>query len=179
MSAALAVEIDPALERARRSCSAPGEPPSPRGGPPSTRPTRRAPSLPWSGWAWPGSSGGRFGTLSSGERQRVLIARTLVREPDLLLLDEPAAGLDLGGREALVGRIAELAGDRSLAAIVLVTHHLEEIPAGFDRALVLAGGRCVAAGPIETVLTDPILSAAYELPLRVTRRDGRFTARAR
>ncbi len=119
-----------------------------------------------------------FGSLSSGERQRVLIARTLVREPDLLLLDEPAAGLDLGGREALLGRIAGLVADRSLGAIILVTHHLEEIPAGFDRALVLAAGRCLASGPIETTLTDPVLSTAYGLPLTVTRTAGRYAARA-
>jgi iron complex transport system ATP-binding protein len=119
-----------------------------------------------------------FGTLSSGERQRVQIARTLMAEPDLLLLDEPAAGLDLGAREALVARLAELAGEPSPEAIVLVTHHLEEVPAGFNRAILLADGRVVAAGEIEATLTADLLSAAYGTPLRVTRRAGRFTATA-
>ena len=119
-----------------------------------------------------------FGTLSSGERQRVQIARTLMTEPAMLLLDEPAAGLDLGAREALVTRLAALAGGSSPAAIVLVTHHIEEIPPGFDHALVLADGRPVAAGRIGTVLTSATLSAAYGLPLVVRRRGGRFTAHA-
>lgn len=119
-----------------------------------------------------------FGTLSSGERQRVEIARTLMTEPALLLLDEPAAGLDLGAREALVTRLATLASETEPAAIVLVTHHLEEIPPGFDHALVLADGRPVAAGRIGSVLTSATLSAAYGLPLVVRRRAGRFTAHA-
>jgi iron complex transport system ATP-binding protein len=120
-----------------------------------------------------------FGTLSSGERQRMLIARTLMTRPDLLLLDEPAAGLDLGAREALVARLTDLAAAADPAAIVLVTHHVEEIPAGFTHAMVLAEGRAVASGPIETALTSDLLSAAYGLPLTVDGRDGRFTARAR
>ena len=119
-----------------------------------------------------------FGTLSSGERQRVLIARTLMTEPELVLLDEPAAGLDLGAREALVARIGALAADPSLGAIALVTHHVEEIPAGFGHALVLADGRVVAAGPIRSTLTGPVLSRAYGLALRVDSSDGRFSARA-
>ena len=119
-----------------------------------------------------------FGTLSSGERQRVQIARTLMTEPSLLLLDEPAAGLDLGAREALVERLATLAGQPDPAAIVLVTHHIEEIPPGFDHALVLAAGRLVAAGRIGSVLTGATLSEAYGLPLAVRRRAGRFTAHA-
>jgi iron complex transport system ATP-binding protein len=118
-----------------------------------------------------------FGTLSSGERQRVGIARTLMTEPDLLLLDEPAAGLDLGAREALVDRLADLAAGPSPAAIVLVTHHLEEIPPGFDRAMVLADGRLVAAGPIDVALTGATLSAAYGLPLHLDAADGRYHAR--
>ena len=118
-----------------------------------------------------------FGTLSSGERQRVGIARTLMTEPELLLLDEPAAGLDLGAREALVERLAAVAAEPSPAAIVLVTHHLEEIPPGFDRAMVLADGRLVAAGPIGSTLTAETLSAAYRLPLRLDATDGRFHAR--
>jgi iron complex transport system ATP-binding protein len=117
-----------------------------------------------------------FGTLSTGERQRVLLARTLMPDPDLLLLDEPAAGLDLGAREDLVARLEALAALPRPTAIVLVTHHLEEVPRGFDRALLLAGGRIVAVGPTSEVIADEPLSAAYGLPLRVTRRDGRYTA---
>lgn len=120
-----------------------------------------------------------FGTLSSGERQRVQIARALMAGPELLLLDEPASTLDLGAREALVERLADLAGDDSLRAIVLVTHHLEEIPPGFGHGLVLCRGRAVAAGPIRGALSDAALSAAFGLPLVVRRRDGRFAARRR
>jgi iron complex transport system ATP-binding protein len=118
-----------------------------------------------------------FGSLSSGERSRVLIARTLMTEPDLLLLDEPAAGLDLGAREDLLVRLTTMAAGR-VPAIALVTHHLEEIPAGFDQALVLVGGRVQAAGPIRAVLTGANLSAAYGLDLDVDVRAGRFSARA-
>jgi iron complex transport system ATP-binding protein len=118
-----------------------------------------------------------FGSLSSGERGRVLIARTLMTEPDLVLFDEPAAGLDLGAREDLLVRLTAMAAG-SVAAIALVTHHLEEIPAGFDRALVLTGGAIRASGPIEEVLTSACLSAAYGLPLEVDARAGRFSARA-
>ena len=118
-----------------------------------------------------------FGTLSSGERQRVQIARALMPAPDLLLLDEPAAGLDLGAREALIERLDELAADPSLAAIVLVTHHVEEIPAAFTHALVLGAGRAVASGPIEAALSAAALGRAFGLPLVLERRDGRLAAR--
>ncbi|MBM4409661.1 MAG: ATP-binding cassette domain-containing protein, partial [Chloroflexi bacterium] len=117
-----------------------------------------------------------FGTLSSGERQRVLIARTLMTRPDLLLLDEPAAGLDLGAREALLRRLTALAADPAIPAIVLVTHHVEEIPADFDHVLLLAEGRLVAAGPIGDVLTGAALTRLYDLPLAVDHRVGRFHA---
>jgi iron complex transport system ATP-binding protein len=118
-----------------------------------------------------------FGTLSTGERQRVLLARTLMPDPDLVLADEPAAGLDLRAREELVDALTQLAARARPLGIVLVTHHLEEIPAGFGHALVLAGGRVLAAGPIDEVLVDATLSRAYGIPLRVDGRDGRWTAR--
>jgi iron complex transport system ATP-binding protein len=117
-----------------------------------------------------------FGTLSSGERKRVLIARALMTDPELLLLDEPAAGLDLGGREDLVARLARLAADPDAPASVLVTHHVEEIPVGYSHGLLLREGRVVAAGLLEDVLTDENLSATFGLPLAVQRRRGRYTA---
>jgi len=119
-----------------------------------------------------------FGTLSEGERKRTQIARALMTDPELLLLDEPAAGLDLGGREELVATLAELAGDRRSPVLVLVTHHVEEIPRGFTHALLLAGGRVHAAGPIEQVLTADTLSAAFGLELVLQRADDRWSARA-
>lgn len=118
-----------------------------------------------------------FGTLSSGERQRVQIARALMPAPELLLLDEPAAALDLGAREVLVDRLEDLALDPGLSALVLVTHHLEEIPRGFTHALVLSAGRAVVAGPIDKVLGPGPLSEAFGLSLLVDRADGRFHAR--
>lgn len=120
-----------------------------------------------------------FGTLSSGERQRVQLARTLMTDPDLVLLDEPTAGLDLGGREDLLGRLAGLARDPSTPPLVLVTHHVDEIPEGFTHALVLAAGRVVALGPIQEVITGSVLGDAFGLDLEVEHRDGRWTARAR
>lgn len=120
----------------------------------------------------------RYGTLSEGERKRVQIARALMTDPELLLLDEPAAGLDLGGREDLVRRLAELAADPHAPALVLVTHHVEEIPPGFDRVLLLRQGAVVASGPLSEVLTSANLSATFDMPLRVSHADGRFTARA-
>jgi iron complex transport system ATP-binding protein len=117
-----------------------------------------------------------FGTLSEGERKRTLIARALMSDPELLLLDEPAAGLDLGGREDLVGRLATLAADPDAPASVLVTHHVEEIPVGYSHVLLLRAGRVVAAGLLEDVLTDENLSATFGLPLALARRRGRWTA---
>jgi iron complex transport system ATP-binding protein len=117
-----------------------------------------------------------LGTLSQGERQRVVVARALMPEPELLLMDEPAAGLDLPAREALVNRLAALARDHAAPPMVLVTHHLEEVPPGTTHALLLRRGRVVAAGRVEDTLTAPALSEAYELPVHVARRDGRWTA---
>jgi len=119
-----------------------------------------------------------FGTLSEGERKRVQIARALMTDPELLLLDEPAAGLDLSGREALVATLGELCEDELAPATVLVTHHVEEIPRGITHALLLKQGRMVAAGPIETTLTGPLLSATFDLLLSVSHAEGRWTARA-
>jgi iron complex transport system ATP-binding protein len=120
----------------------------------------------------------RFGTLSEGERKRVLLARALMTDPELLLLDEPAAGLDLGAREALLRLLTRLAGDADAAPSVLVTHHVEEVPVGTTHALLLSRGRVVAAGPVGEVLTAPLLGRAFGLPLQVQSSGGRFTARA-
>nr|WP_233438588.1 ABC transporter ATP-binding protein [Actinokineospora spheciospongiae] len=118
-----------------------------------------------------------FGTLSEGERKRTLIARALMTDPELLLLDEPAAGLDLGGREDLVGRLSELAMDPDAPATVLVTHHVEEIPPGFTHLLLLARGEVVAQGLIDDVLTSENLSAAFGQPLELERSGDRYFAR--
>jgi iron complex transport system ATP-binding protein len=118
-----------------------------------------------------------FATLSEGERKRVQIARALMTDPELLLLDEPAAGLDLGAREALLRRLSRLARDPKAPALIMVSHHVEEIPVGFTHALLLRQGRVIGAGPLASVLTPQLLSATFGLPLTVERRDGRWTAR--
>ncbi|AKU16842.1 ABC transporter ATP-binding protein [Luteipulveratus mongoliensis] len=120
-----------------------------------------------------------FGTLSEGERKRVQIARALMTDPELMLLDEPAAGLDLGGREDLVARLGRLAQDVTAPAMVLVTHHVEEIPPGFTDVLMLRAGRVVAAGPLELTLTADNLSATFDTPLVLDRHGDRWSARAR
>ena len=120
----------------------------------------------------------RFGTLSEGEGKRVQIARALMTDPELMLLDEPAAGLDLGGREDLVARLGALAADVDAPALVLVTHHVEEIPPSFTDALLMREGRIVAAGPVEITLTDANLSETFGLPLTVERHGERWSARA-
>jgi iron complex transport system ATP-binding protein len=117
-----------------------------------------------------------FGTLSEGERKRTLIARALMTDPELLLFDEPAAGLDLGGREDLVARLSVLAADPDAPASVLVTHHVEEIPVGYTHGLLLRDGGIVASGLLDDVLTDENLTATFGLPLGVQRRRGRYTA---
>ncbi len=120
-----------------------------------------------------------FGTLSAGERRRTSIARALMPDPELLLLDEPTASLDLGARETLLRDLADLAAEARPAAIVLVSHHVEEIPLGFGHGLILRDGVIVAAGPLAQVVTDETLSLAYGLPIAVDRRDGRLSARLR
>ncbi|OCB13352.1 iron ABC transporter ATP-binding protein [Mycolicibacterium porcinum] len=118
-----------------------------------------------------------YGTLSEGERKRVLIARSLMTDPELLLLDEPAAGLDLGGREELVARLTDLAADPDAPAMVLVTHHVEEIPVGFSHALILSEGRAVASGLLTEVLTAENLSRAFGQSIALDVIDGRYFAR--
>jgi iron complex transport system ATP-binding protein len=119
-----------------------------------------------------------FGTLSEGERKRVQIARALMTDPELLLLDEPAAGLDLAGRESLVTTLGELAQDQYAPASVLVTHHVEEIPKGITHAMLLKAGEIVAAGPLRDTLTADNLTKTFEVELSLVEADGRWTARA-
>ncbi|HEY0258622.1 MAG TPA: ABC transporter ATP-binding protein [Lacisediminihabitans sp.] len=120
----------------------------------------------------------RFGDLSDGEQKRVQIARAVMTDPELLLLDEPAASLDLGAREELLQLLSGYASAPGAPAIVMVTHHVEEIPLGFDRALLLANGAITAAGPIGEVITSEKLSETFGRPLQVTEDEGRFSARA-
>lgn len=119
-----------------------------------------------------------FGTLSTGERKRVLAARALMTDPELLLLDEPAAGLDLGGRESLVRTLGRLAKDPATPVTVLVTHHVEEIPPGYTHVALLREGAVVAAGPISETLTSQNLTQTFGLPLIVEQRGDRYTARS-
>ena len=120
-----------------------------------------------------------FGTLSEGERKRVQVARALMTDPELLLLDEPGAGLDLAAREDLVSTLTALAADIDAPASVLVSHHVEEIPPGFNHALLLRAGAVVAAGPVDEALTAETLSEAFGLPLVLERSAGRWSARRR
>lgn len=120
-----------------------------------------------------------FGTLSDGERKRTQIARAVMPDPELLLLDEPVASLDIGSREATIKILGGYASHPSAPAIIMVTHHLEEIPAGFTHALVLNEGHVTAAGPINSTLTTEKLSEAYGLPLEVVLLAGRFAVRAK
>jgi iron complex transport system ATP-binding protein len=120
-----------------------------------------------------------FGSLSEGEKKRVQIARSLMVDPELLLLDEPAAGLDLGGREDLVSTLSMLAYAPEAPATVLVSHHVEEIPPGFTHVLMLRGGRMVAAGLIDDTLTEANLSATFGMPLTLEHSDQRYWARRR
>ncbi|MFC9751325.1 ABC transporter ATP-binding protein [Streptomyces niveus] len=119
----------------------------------------------------------RFGTLSEGERKRTLIARAMMTDPELLLLDEPAAGLDLGGREDLVRRLGRLARDPYAPSMIMVTHHVEEIAPGFTHVLMIRQGKVLAAGPMETELTSRNLSLCFGLPLVVEQTNERWSAR--
>jgi len=119
-----------------------------------------------------------FGELSDGEQKRVQIARAVMTDPELLLLDEPAASLDLGAREELLRMLSGYAQSEGAPAIVMVTHHVEEIPRGFTHALLLDHGSVVAAGPIDEVVTAETLGATFGVELRVESDGGRYSARA-
>jgi iron complex transport system ATP-binding protein len=119
-----------------------------------------------------------FSTLSEGEKKRVQIARALMADPELLLLDEPASSLDLGGREDLLKRLEMLAADPLSPATVIVTHHIEEIPVGTTHALLLKDGEVIAQGAVDRVLSDAFMSQAYGLQISVQRDGGRYFARA-
>jgi len=127
-------------------------------------------------WGMAGLADREYGTLSEGERKRTQIARALMVDPELLLLDEPAAGLDLGGREDLVSRLTHLALDADAPALVLVTHHVEEIPPGFTHALLLREGAIVASGLVHDVITSDNLSATFDTKLHLSYADGRYSA---
>ncbi|ERG65477.1 hypothetical protein L332_13640 [Agrococcus pavilionensis RW1] len=120
-----------------------------------------------------------FGTLSDGERKRVQIARAVMTDPELMLLDEPAGSLDLGARESLLASLEEYASSPLAPAIVMVTHHVEEIPPGFTHAMLLREGGIVAAGPLDDVLTDAHLTETFGIPLAIAREGGRWSARAK
>ncbi|MFD2758837.1 ABC transporter ATP-binding protein [Gulosibacter faecalis] len=119
-----------------------------------------------------------FGTLSDGERKRTLIARAVMSDPELLLLDEPSAALDLGSRERLLASLSEYAQSDFAPAIIMVTHHVEEIPAGVTHALLMRDGRIISAGPIGDTLTSANLEVTFGLPLELQHQNGRYTARA-
>ncbi|WNI28457.1 ATP-binding cassette domain-containing protein [Streptomyces sp. ITFR-6] len=126
-----------------------------------------------------GKEGSRWPALSQGERGRTLIARALMPQPRLLLLDEPATGLDLAAREQLLDSLDALREEHPELATVLVTHHLEELPASTSHAMLLRGGRCLASGPADEVLTTERVSDCFGHPVRISRTDGRWAARAR
>ncbi|WP_203138363.1 ABC transporter ATP-binding protein [Microbacterium sp. JZ31] len=119
-----------------------------------------------------------FGTLSEGEQKRVQVARAIMTDPELLLLDEPTASLDLGSREVLVGLLSEYAKSPVTPALVMVTHHVEEIPPGFTHVLLLRDGKAVAAGPLAETLTEENLSETFGVQIKLSEDDGRYAARA-
>lgn len=119
-----------------------------------------------------------FGTLSDGEQKRVQIARAVMTDPELLLLDEPTASLDLGSREELLALLSGYASSPTTPAMLMVTHHVEEIPIGFTHVLLMREGRIVAAGPVAETLTAETLSETFGMPITLTSEDGRYAARA-
>ena len=139
--------------------------------------TRRARRV-LSEWKLDHLEGRRFGSLSDGEQKRVQIARAVMTDPELLLLDEPAASLDLGAREELLQLLGGYASSPQAPGIVMVTHHVEEIPRAFTHALLLKQGRIQASGPLDQVITDEHLSETFDMRIAVENHDGRFAARA-
>jgi iron complex transport system ATP-binding protein len=139
--------------------------------------TRRARRV-LSEWKLDHLEGRRFGSLSDGEQKRVQIARAVMTDPELLLLDEPAASLDLGAREELLQLLGGYASSPQAPGIVMVTHHVEEIPRAFTHALLLKQGRIQASGPLDQVITDENLSETFDMRISVENHDGRFAARA-
>ena len=119
-----------------------------------------------------------YGSLSEGEKKRTQIARALMADPELLLLDEPAGGLDVGGREDLLRRFANFSSDPTAPATILVTHHIEEIPIGTTHALLLKDGQIAVSGPVESVITSEHISAIFNEKITVTHDAGRFFARS-
>ncbi|KQR38225.1 MULTISPECIES: ABC transporter ATP-binding protein [Microbacterium] len=119
-----------------------------------------------------------FGTLSDGEQKRVQIARAVMTDPELLLLDEPTASLDLGSREELLALLSGYASSPTTPAMLMVTHHVEEIPVGFTHVLLMREGRIVAAGPVAETLTAETLTETFGMPIVLTSEDGRYAARA-
>jgi len=151
-------------------CARPASPPSSRGGTGTRRPTTIGLATASAGWA----------SAASGERQRVLLARTLMNEPAIVLLDEPSARLDLGGREQLVHALDDFATDPGAPPLVVVTHHVDDIPTSMTHVLMLRDGRVLRRGPIDDVLDAAALSECFDLDLALERRpDGRFNAWAR
>ena len=118
-----------------------------------------------------------WGTLSEGEKKRILLARAMMTKPELLILDEPTAGMDLGGREDLVSYLGDMAADEDGPAIVMITHHVEEIPFGFTHAMLLDEGEMVAQGPIDEVLTSENLTKTFHQPIELSRVEERYFAR--
>jgi iron complex transport system ATP-binding protein len=120
----------------------------------------------------------RYYTLSDGEKKRVQIARALMADPELLLLDEPTAGLDLGGREDLLRRFSDFSTDPLAPASIIVTHHIEEIPIGTTHALIIKDGKIAVSGPVGDVITTEHMSAVFGIDIEVSAANGRFFARS-